>query len=259
MTQLINNHILPNELSIHFFENGFSFCTNSKINFNPIISDKEDLKVLLKENLDFYPKGSFEVYSVVFFQSPSTFVPQKFFDPKKIEIYLSLYKKTNKKDVFTYDIIENQNQVNVYSYQNEIKFILDETEIKFNYTHYNSILYKKILSVCSFVEFKYQLFIHIQFEAIDIFLVNNNSIIFHNRFSVKNEEEFLYYVFFIVEQFDLKSNDFEIIFLGKFIEYNSYYEIISQFHNMYKFITNDSPFSIDQSNHHAPFLATYSS
>ena len=144
MTQLINNHILPNELSIHFFENGFSFCTNSKINFNPIISDKEDLKVLIKENLDFYPKGSFEVYSVVFFQSPSTFVPQKFFDPKKIEIYLSLYKKTNKKDVFTYDIIENQNQVNVYSYQNEIKFILDETEIKFNYTHYNSILYKKI-------------------------------------------------------------------------------------------------------------------
>ena len=94
--------------------------------------------------------------------------------------------------------------------------------MKFNYTHYNSILYKKILSVCSFVEFKYQLFIHIQFEATDLFLVNNNRIVFHNRFSVKNEEEFLYYVFFIVEQFDLKSDDFEINFLGKFIEYNSY-------------------------------------
>ena len=88
MTQIINKYILPNELSIHFFENGFSFCTNSKINFNPIISDKEDLKVLLKENLDFYPKGSFEVYSVVFFQSPSTFVPQKFFDPKKYHLIM---------------------------------------------------------------------------------------------------------------------------------------------------------------------------
>ena len=147
--------------------NGFSFCTNSKIDFTPINSDKKELKISLKEKLEFYPKDDFEIYSIVFFQSPSTFVPQKFFDSKKSKIYLSLYNKIKKEDIVAYDILENQQQVNVYSFQKEIKTILDETKIQFNYIHYNTILHKKIISICSFIEFKYQLFIHIQYEAVD--------------------------------------------------------------------------------------------
>ena len=258
MTQIINKHILPNELSIHFFVNGFSFCTNSKVDFTSISSDIEDLKVTLKENLEFYPKDYFETFSVVFFQSPSTFVPQKFFDSKKSKIYLSLYNKTQKEDIIAYDILENQQQVNVYSFQKTIKTILDETKIQFNYIHYNTILHRKIISICSFIEFKYQLFIHIQYEAFDVFLAKMNRVIFNNRFRIENDDEFLYYIFFIVEQFDLKSDDFEIIFLGKFLDYNKYYDLTSQFHKYYKFIENDSEIVKDQSKHHAPYLANYS-
>jgi len=238
--------------------NGFSFCTNSKIDFTPINSDVQELNVSLKENLEFYPKDNFEIYSVVFFQSPSTFVPQKFFDSKKSKIYLSLYNKIPKENIFAYDILESQQQVNVYNYRKEIKTILDETEIKFKFTHYNTILHKKILSICSFIEFKHQLFIHIQYKAVDVFLTKMNQVVFNNRFSIKNEDEFLYYIFFIVEQFDLKSEDFEIIFMGKFFEYNKYYDLISQFHKHYKFIENDSEIIKDQSKHHAPYLANYS-
>ena len=258
LTQIINKYILPNELSIHFFVNGFSFCTNTQIDFTPINDGIEDLKVSLKKKIEFFQKDDFEIFSVVFFQRPSTFVPQKFFDSKKSKIYLSLYNKTPKEDIVAYDILESQQQVNVYSFEKEIKIILDETEIQFNFIHYNTILQKKILSICSFIEFKYQLFIHIQYKAVDVFLAKTDQIVFNNRFSIKNEDEFLYYIFFVVEQFDLKFDDFEIIFLGKFFEYNKYYDLISQFHKNYKFIENDSDIIKDQSKHSAPYLANYS-
>ena len=100
------------------------------------------------------------------------------------------------------------------------------------------------------------MFIHIQYKAVDVFLAETDQIVFNNRFSIKNEDEFLYYVFFVVEQFDLKIDDFEIIFLGKFFEYNRYYDLTSEFHKNYKFIENDSEI-IDQSKHSAPYLANY--
>ena len=147
LTQIINKYILPNELSIHFFVNGFSFCTDSQIDFTPINSGIEELKVSLNKKLEFSPKDDFKIFSAVFFQRPSTFVPQKFFDSKKSKIYLSLYNKTSKEDIVAYDILESQQQVNVYSFEKEIKIILDETEIQFNFIHYNTILQKKILTI----------------------------------------------------------------------------------------------------------------
>ena len=119
--------------------NGFSFCTNSKVDFTPVSSDTEELKVSLKENLEFYPIDNFDIFSVVFFQSPSTFVPQKFFDSKKSKIYLSLYNRTKKDDLVAYDTLEDQKQVNVYSFQKVIKTILDET--KFNLIIYTITRY----------------------------------------------------------------------------------------------------------------------
>ena len=175
--------------------NGFSFCTNSKIDFTPINSDVQELNVSLKENLEFYPKDNFEIYSVVFFQSPSTFVPQKFFDSKKSKIYLSLYNKIPKENIFAYDILESQQQVNVYNYRKEIKTILDETEIKFKFTHYNTILHKKILSICSFIEFKHQLFIHIQYKAVDVFLTKRIKLFSITDFQLKMKMNF-YIIFF---------------------------------------------------------------
>ena len=88
--------------------------------------------------------------------------------------------------------------MNVYNYRKEIKTILDETEIKFKFTHYNTILHKKILSICSFIEFKHQLFIHIQYKAVDVFLTKMNQVVFNNRFPIKNEDEFLYYIFLLL-------------------------------------------------------------
>jgi len=253
-----NNFIGPKDLSIHYFMNGFSFCTHTKIDF--VLSSPNDLsnfKNTLDEYFDYYPKASFASFSVLFFQSPSTFVPQQFFEESQTEQYLKLFKKTKETDHVVFDTLEGEsNQVNLYTIPKGIKEALAQTDFHFKTSHYNTLLYKKIIALGSSNHFDHQVYIHIQNAAMDVFLRNKNQILFHNRFPVKNEDEFLYYLFFVVEQFDLKTEEFELIFLGKIPEFENFYKAANLYHNNCTYITEKEHYP-KISLHHAPFLASY--
>jgi len=74
----------------------------------------------------------------------------------------------------------------------------------------------------------------------------------YNSFPHKDEEEFLYYLFFVLEQFYLKQNQFTAIFLGKFLNYQKYYNAFKEFHTLTKF-TYPENLKIDD-DHPAPFF-----
>jgi len=78
-----NKIIQPKDLSIHYFVNGFSFCTHSKIDFIPTPKGASDFKKALEDFFDYYPKETFLSYSLLFYQNPSVFVPEKFFDDSR--------------------------------------------------------------------------------------------------------------------------------------------------------------------------------
>ena len=86
------------------------------------------------------------------------------------------------------------------------KIIFEDIINDFQETHYNSLLSRTILNIATI---KTQLYIHRQKDCMDLFLTMDKSIVFHNRFSVLSEDEFLYYTFFVVEQFKLESNAFD--------------------------------------------------
>ena len=247
-----NKIIQHNELSIHSFANGFSFCSKSKIDFLPTNNDQKEFKKAFEELIDYYPKNTFSSISLVHFEDPSTFVPKALFDEANLERYLKYYKTNNRKSYFQYDAPDQSNLVNVYSYPKKVKIILEDIINDFQETHYNSLLSRTILNIATT---KTQLYIHLQKDCMDLFLTMDKSIVFHNRFSVLSEDEFLYYTFFVVEQFKLESNAFDIIFLGKIDLFNSFYNAIKIYHQNIHF---HQEFIIGKQaveNHNAPFLS----
>ncbi len=54
-----NKIIQPKDLSIHYFVNGFSFCTHSKIDFIPTPKGASDFKKALEDFFDRWEKGIF--------------------------------------------------------------------------------------------------------------------------------------------------------------------------------------------------------
>ena len=174
---LNKNKILKNkDLSIHIFKDGFYFCTQSKIEYIPLLEDHQDFLKILIEYLDYHSKENFNAFSLILFNNPSTFVPLTFFDKSFCEDYLSLYKKTKDYEIVSYDTLEDENQVNLYSFPQFISKVLKKSKINFGFHHYNTILYKKILSLNSSNKFDYKIFIHLQFGAMDVFLLQKKFI-----------------------------------------------------------------------------------
>ena len=97
-----------------------------------------------------------------------------------------------------------------------------------------------------------RIFIHIRKDYFDLFIYQGVQLLLFNSFTHKNEEEFLYYLFFVLEQFYLKPNQFTAVFLGKFVKYKKYYAVFNEFHTLTEFILPENS-EID-SHHPAPFF-----
>ena len=253
---LSENNILQNKsFSIHFFNNGFSFCTDDNIDYFSHPTDTTEFENSIRNFLKNNPKN-FEYFSIIFFQQPSTLVPKIFFDKNRLDDYLSFYYKKHEAEIIIYDELKKEYNTNVYSIPRKLYNVIEKLDVDFNVFHYTSILIKKILNLCSTEKFSKQLFVHLHFDAMDIFLVENNKLIFYNRFVVKNENDFMYYLFFVVEQFDLGPNDFEIKFLGRIDAFESYYDIVKNYHYYITFSNDNMSTKIDFSKHHAPYLSS---
>ncbi len=254
-----NKILQDNNVYLHFFKDGFYFCKSSEIVFIPTNNNSNDLNKALNLYLDSEVQESLNEISIILFQNPSTFVPLSLFDKSLSKRYLNLFNKAKDNEVLAYDILNEIKQVNVYSYPKYIYSVLKKSKIDFCLLHYNTILYRQVLNISSSIKFNYQLFIHFQLESIDIFLIRDSKVKFNNRFSVKNEDEFLYYLFFVVEQFNLTTDEYELIFLGRINSFENYYKAVNQYHNNIKFIDQEKNKLLDLQIHKAPYLALYSS
>ena len=253
---LSENNILQNKsFSIHFFNNGFSFCTDDNIDYFSHPTDTTEFENSIRNFLKNNPKN-FEYFSIIFFQQPSTLVPKIFFDKNRLDDYLSFYYKKHEAEIIIYDELKKEYNTNVYSIPRKLYNVIEKLDVDFNVFHYTSILIKKILNLCSTEKFSKQLFVHLHFDAMDIFLVENNKLVFYNSFVIKNEDDFMYYLFFVVEQFDLGPNDFEIQFLGRIDAFESYYDIVKNYHYYITFSNDNMSTKIDFSKHHAPYLSS---
>jgi hypothetical protein len=241
--------------SIHLFGNGFSFCTPSKTEFIPAPKGSEDFKSAIDEITNFYPKETIQNLQVVSYHRPSTFVPAVFFEEKLLPNYLRFAGEQDKGSISKFDVLENENTINVYAIPKDISELLNSS-LKNNFLcHYNTLLYKEVVALSKSVgKNKFQLFIHLQSGGMDLYLTENTNMVFQNFFYLKNEEEFLYYVFFVVEQYQLKPQEFEIVFLGEIKNFNSYYEALKKYHLEVHFAKSHPEVSLKTDHHPAPYI-----
>jgi hypothetical protein len=99
---------------------------------------------------------------------------------------------------------------------------------------------------------KKQLFVHLREGAFELFLFQGAQLLFFNSFEQQHVDEFLYYLFYITEQFYLKPEGFKLAFLGAYDHYNEYYEGVQEYHSDVIFL--DAPSENRQTKHPVPFL-----
>ena len=68
------------------------------------------------------------------------------------------------------------------------------------------------------------IYINLQANLFDLIIFKKNEFFYFNTFNKNNKEEFLYYLLYVLKNFEADINTSKIIFLGKFEEFKDYYE-----------------------------------
>ncbi len=245
----IDNKITSNDLSILVFKDIAVFCTlDQSLYFD-----------LEKKNINSESLGTWFKYhnikkknnKCILFDHTGVVVPGELFDEKNKNLYLSLSEEELKNKIIETRFIKSDNQIFVFSQSSDWRLLLKDLVVNLEITHFGAELIP-FLSKISKESLKKNVFIHIRKDYFDLFVYQGSQLMLYNSFPHKDQEEFLYYLFFVLEQLYLKQNQFTAIFLGKFRNYQKYYDAFKEFHTITKF-TYPENLEIDN-NHPAPFF-----
>ena len=250
--QLNNKQFSQNDLSILIHKDGFSFCTLEQHYFlsienTPLSSES------LKSFLDYHQLKQQQV-QLIFMDKTAICVPQPLFDKDQIKHYFKGALEFTDKRTIKHCSIDSLAIELVYDCDTDYINLFTEIFPQLKTNHLTASLLPS-LSAYSFGAAKKNLFIHIRKNHFDLFLFQGGQLLLQNTFPQKNAEDFLYYVFYVTEQFYLKPDQFNLFFLGRYSNYNEYYQGVEEFHQSIAYLDPQFP-NID-AQHPAPFLQSF--
>ena len=252
LMQKENRIIGENEISIHEFEDGYAFSDNLK----SIFYSKSSLtKKTVKKELESINLNKNKL-SFVSFNKRSHLIPLIVFDEDLQQTYFE--KNSLKDNEFKnyFDVINSNDIVNLYR-SNGDEMLMDFFSINKApiISHYKTLILNTLIKTNKVSLKKNIVYINLQRDSYDIFYFIENQFNFSNSFPINNTEDFLYYFFYFAEQFNLNSDSFSIVFLGKFNSFENHYTGLRDFQTDISFISNPTNNKDYIDNHPAPFLA----
>lgn len=102
-----------------------------------------------------------------------------------------------------------------------------------------AFLYDRIMEQ-SKNDFSKQIYVHLFRGYFDLFVTQGTRVLLSNRFLHQNEEDFMYYLFYVTEQLELAENRCTVFFLGKYNSFDTYYRGIEKFQKEIHFLDTHS-------------------
>ena len=239
-----SNKLKNLELSIQISLSGLSFCilqrdsnTIIKLEDSRFEKKRNPLEVLdyLKNlfNTEVVLDNNFQKVSIIHDNDLSAQVPKKLFSENHLADYLKFNSKILKSDFITYDVIQENDSVNVYiPYININNFIYDKYG-SFTFKHISTILIENILKIEKGSRSE-KIYVHVNTNHFEIIITESGALKLYNSFKYTSKEDFIYYLLFTAEQLNLNPETFDLVFLGQIKKNDDLYAIA------YKYVRNIS-------------------
>lgn len=252
LMQLNNKQITQNDLSILIHKDGFSFCTLNQHHFLPL-EENPPTAESLQSYLNYHQINQQEV-QLIFMDQAAVCVPKALFDPTQIHHYLNGAIALSKKDSIEHTSLSTLDMEVVYPCDQQAIDLFKGAFPTLKVTHLSAALLPA-LSAFSFGTAKKNLFLHLRKDQFDLLLFQGGQLLAQNTFPHKNADDFLYYLFYITEQFFLKPEQFNLFFLGRYSKFNEYYQGVEEFHPSIEYL--DPQYPIIDAVHPAPFFQSF--
>ena len=193
-------------------------------------------KNLESDFLDSISNFNIDTIELIFFSSIPSIVPSKLFDEKLGYKYLET--NTSIKEDIQHELTIDKKIAVVYSYTKLFINILDKKKIKYSKKNYFTVLYNYLFQMDKISD-GLSLYINLNEDSFDILIFDSKEFIYFNSFDIKDKNEFLYYLFFVMKNYEISNEKDKIIFLGRYDKYSEYYEIANKYSNL-DYIHDDS-------------------
>ena len=241
-TNKISNKLTNLELSIQISLSGLSFCilqrdsntilTLKELNFSKKLNHLElldKLKHIL--NTDNVFQNKFSSIIVLHDNELSTLVPKSLFNEDCIADYLKFNSKILVSDFLAYDQLAINESINIYvPYISVNNFIYDHFGA-FTYKHVSTVLIEEILLIEK-NSTSSKIYVNVGKNHFETIVVDKSKLLLYNTFEYNTNEDFIYYILFVLEQLNLNPETINLVFLSDVIENDELHSIA------YKYIRN---------------------
>ena len=205
--------------------------------FSSTYIDKVKLSKISKN----FKNSSVNSVEVIHFNSAPSIIPAKLYD-KDIK---AKYLETNTDSVnnIDEDISADQKITIVYSKNIDLSKTLGIDKQKVTHVNHFTQLYNYLAGVVDNSD-GLSFFIKISSGFFEIMIFNKNEFVFFNTFEIGDENEFLYYTFFVLKNFQSSIKKDKIIFIGKHEIFDNYYNLASKYSSI-DFIEDDTHFIVN--------------
>jgi hypothetical protein len=222
-------------LSVEIGLNNFSYCLFDTLTFTYILLKKFEFEAKgIKESCEKITniiaseellKKEFYSSSLAFNNFPSTLVPTPFYKEEKNREILSFNHEIE--EVLT-DKMHQMDAVNIYSVPTELLNLINKsfpnTQKKCN----SSILIDQLLLQNEKTE-KTIVYASIERKKLEICVLSENKLEFHNSFTTDTKEDLLYFLLFSMEQLGLSPEKTELVLLDDILKSDEKYNLLYEY------------------------------
>ena len=197
--------------------------------FNEVYNDYSILNPL-KEFLEQAPllKKTFNKVIVSYVNNRATLIPKPIYQDSELKSYHQFNFAAQEEDVFRSDYLINVSAYNVYSIPDYIIGAFDKIENTV-FHHFStalieaSLLYAKKSKALSVVD------VHVLPNSFQIVVIKNQTLSLYNSFNYQTSEDFIYYLLFVLNQLNIKSDEATIRLTGEVDKSSAIYDMLYKY------------------------------
>lgn len=252
------------KLSIQFSLDGFSFCISnaedSIVHFSSYSFDDETttpeslvqhIEEIFKTDTDLH--YDFDSVTVIHENHLNSLVPNRYFKQDALKSYLNYNIKTISTDYITHDDLDELHMKNVYVPYVNVNNFLFQNFGEFEFKHHASVLIEKLVHQSK--KDTTHFYVNVTKSALDIVVIQDQSLQYFNSFEYHTKEDFIYYILFTFEQLQLDPNEQMVQLTGAIEKPSDLYEIAYKYIRHVDFLTTSlESFAKDKLEHHSNYI-----
>jgi hypothetical protein len=158
----------------------------------------------------------------------ATIVPKPVFNPEKINDYMRLNFQFNDSDLVLSNPLQNVNARNVFTFPTGLHDLLTKRFTGLVPLHFSTPLIES-LALLHKHKTNPTVAVHVQKNTLQLLVFQNKSLRLYNSFQYQNEEEFIYFLLYSLEQLKLDHKEIELYLMGTIEKHNDTYTLLKNY------------------------------